>query len=70
MLLSPPPSASMLFWAEETRYDSMKNPIELLFNLQGLELGLHPNSDPQADEILRLRQKIPGPILAHYDASP
>jgi hypothetical protein len=48
-------------------FDSMKNPIELLFNLQTLELAPDAQSPDNAAEILRLRQKIPTPILAHYD---
>lgn len=45
----------------------MKNPIELLFTLQGLDLEPDAQSPHNAAEILRLRQKIPAPILAHYD---
>jgi hypothetical protein len=45
----------------------MKNVIELLFTLQGLEMGPSPKSSQNETEIRRLREKIPPPILAHYD---
>ncbi len=45
----------------------MKNVIELLLNLQGLEMGLDPKAPQNASEIGRLRQAIPPQIIAHYD---
>jgi predicted nucleic acid-binding Zn-ribbon protein len=45
----------------------MKNVIELLCSLQELEMGPTPASSQNEIEIRRLREKIPLPILAHYD---
>jgi hypothetical protein len=45
----------------------MKNVIELLFALQEIEMGPSPSSPQNEVDIRRLREKIPAPILAHYD---
>jgi hypothetical protein len=45
----------------------MKNVIELLFKLQGLEMGPAADSPENAAEILRLRGEIPAPIMGHYE---
>jgi len=63
-----PPYASGFFMTTKSPlFDSMKNPIELLFNLQKIELESDVQPPPDAAEIVRLRQNIPAPILAHYD---
>jgi predicted nucleic acid-binding Zn-ribbon protein len=46
---------------------SMKNVIELLLTLQGLEMGPAPEAPQNAAEISRLRQLIPPQIASHYD---
>jgi hypothetical protein len=45
----------------------MKNVMELLFALQELEMKPGTSSPQNEAEISRLRQKIPPPILGHYD---
>jgi hypothetical protein len=47
--------------------DSMKTAIEFLFSLQCIEMGPDSGAPQNVAEILRLRQKIPAPVLAHYD---
>jgi hypothetical protein len=43
----------------------MKSPIEILFQLQ--ELEDHAAVPDQDAAVQRLRQKIPAPVLGHYD---
>ena len=45
----------------------MKNVMDLLFALQELEMKPGASSAQNEAEISRLRQKIPPPILGHYD---
>ncbi len=45
----------------------MKNVIESLLVLQGLEMGPDPNSPKNVAEIKRLRSELPEQILGHYD---
>ncbi|MCF7709087.1 MAG: hypothetical protein K9N52_09345, partial [Verrucomicrobia bacterium] len=45
----------------------MKNFAELLFDLQALEMGPNETKNENAGKISSLREKIPAPVLAHYD---